>query len=73
MSNREVLDGTLTTGGLTLPLWVQAFQGWLQICVVVLSIVLLVYTIRCRRLEERHRKAMLEAMGHDMESSDEVE
>lgn len=62
MTNREAIDGTLAGAGLTMPAWIHALEGWLQLGVVMLSVVLLVYTIRVRRLEIRAKMAQLDSV-----------
>ncbi len=66
MTTRDITDGAIVSGGLTMPVWVHAIEGWLQLGVIVLSIVLLLYSIRVRQLEIKAKSARGEEMDGEV-------
>ena len=66
MTNRDIADGAMVSGGLTMPVWVHAIEGWLQLGVIVLSIVLLLYSIRVRQIEIKVKSARVDEMDGEV-------
>lgn len=67
MTNREAIDGGLATGGITIPVWLQHLEGWMQFLAVTLGLVLLIYRIWATHLEVKARQAQIPLVAEDGE------
>lgn len=65
MTSKEAIDGSLATGSITVPVWLQHLEGWLQFLAVTLGLVLLIYRIWATRLEIKARQARIPSAAED--------
>ena len=67
-TSKEAIDGGLATGSITVPVWLQHLEGWMQFAAVALGLVLLIYRIWATRLEIRAHEARIAAAANDGEA-----
>lgn len=67
MTSKEAIDGSLATGSITVPVWLQHLEGWMQFAAVTLGLVLLIYRIWATKLEIRATQARIDATAGEAE------